>query len=139
MARKRHAAPDAPHVVICGAGFGGLSGISRLTRAGLRVTLVDEHLYNTFQPLLYQVATAGLNPGDIAYPVRSYVRRHPNVRFRQEIANGIDADRRLVHVEDGDSIGYDYLVISIGAATNFFGVPGSEEHSRAIYTMEDAI
>ena len=55
-------------MVICGAGFGGLSAISRLTRAGLRVTLVDEHLYSTFQPLLYQVATGGLNPGDVAYP-----------------------------------------------------------------------
>ena len=64
IARRRRADPDAPHVVICGAGFGGLSAISRLTRAGMRVTLVDGHLYSTFQPLLYQVATAGLNPGD---------------------------------------------------------------------------
>jgi glycine/D-amino acid oxidase-like deaminating enzyme len=76
MIASRHAAEpenqDASHVVICGAGFAGLSAISRLTRAGLRVTLVDGHLYSTFQPLLYQVATAGLNPGDVAYPAGGF-------------------------------------------------------------------
>ena len=74
IARRHQADPDAPHVVICGAGFAGLSAISRLTRAGLRVTLVDGHLYSTFQPLLYQVATAGLNPGDVAYPAGGFAR-----------------------------------------------------------------
>ena len=84
IARRRQADPNAPHVVICGAGFGGLSAISRLTRAGMRVTLVDGHLYSTFQPLLYQVATAGLNPGDVAYPAGGFVRRYGAVYRRGE-------------------------------------------------------
>src|ERR1700689_3846338 len=109
-------------VVILGAGFGGLAACEALVGGPVDITIVDRHNYNTFQPLLYQVATAGLNPGDIAYPVRSYVRRHPNVRFRQGTATGLDAHRRLVHLDEGDSIGYDYLVIATGAATNFFGV-----------------
>ena len=74
MGRRKQPAPDAPSVVVVGAGFGGLATLRTLMRGGLRVTLVDHNIYSTFQPLLYQVATGGLNPGDVAYPVRSFTR-----------------------------------------------------------------
>src|ERR1700723_3911726 len=113
MARKRHAAPDAPHVVICGAGFGGLSAISRLTRAGMRVTLVDSHLYSTFQPLLYQVATGGLNPADVAYPVGGFVRRYGAIYRRGELA-AIDSASRSIKLANGRELEYDYLIVATG-------------------------
>ncbi len=128
-----------PTVVILGAGFGGLQACEALMSEDVDVLLVDRHNYNTFQPLLYQVATAGLSPGDIAYPVRSYVHRRPKARFHRASVTGVDLAGRKVVVEDGEPIGYDYLVIATGAATNFFGVKGAAEHARAIYTMEDAV
>jgi NADH dehydrogenase len=135
--------PDAAggrrRVVVAGAGFGGLAACEALEGAQVDVLILDRHNYNTFQPLLYQVATAGLSPGDIAYPVRSYVRRHRNVAFREAEVTGVDFDARTVQVRDGEDVAYDFLVIACGAGTNYFGVPGALEHSRAIYTMEDAI
>jgi NADH dehydrogenase len=124
---------------VVGAGFGGLAVASELAGAAVSVTLVDRHHFNTFQPLLYQVATAGLNPGDIAYPVRAYVRHHPATDFRRGTVCGVDLDARVVCFEDGGTLGYDYLVLAAGASTNHFGVPGAVEHTRAIYTMEDAL
>jgi NADH dehydrogenase len=126
-------------VVILGAGFGGLAACEALVFGPVDVTIVDRHNYNTFQPLLYQVATAGLNPGDIAYPVRDYVKRHPNVKFRQDVVSCVDLDEHFVHFDAGDPVGYEYLVIATGAATNFFGVKGADSNAKAIYTMEDAI
>ncbi|MGO9560757.1 MAG: NAD(P)/FAD-dependent oxidoreductase [Acidimicrobiales bacterium] len=131
-------------VVIVGAGFAGLAACDVLARQGetqaLDITVVDRHTYNTFQPLLYQVATAGLNPGDIAYPVRSYLRKHPNVTFRQGTVHDVDFESRQVLFDSEEPpLTYDYLVIATGATTNFFGVPGAAEHSLAIYTMEDAV
>src|SRR5262249_57412577 len=73
--RRRVAAQDAPRVIVVGAGFAGLAAVAELVRAGMRVMLIDRNVYSTFQPLLYQVATGGLNPGDIAYPVRAFTRR----------------------------------------------------------------
>jgi len=113
MARRRQADPNAPHVVICGAGFGGLSAISRLTRAGLRVTLVDGHLYSTFQPLLYQVATGGLNPGDVAYPAGGFARRYGAVYRRGELA-AIDSASSRIKLTNGRDLGYDYLIVATG-------------------------
>ena len=126
-------------MVILGAGFGGLAACEALVGGPVDITIADRHNYNTFQPLLYQVATAGLNPGDIAFPLRNYAKRHSNVRFRQDLVSRIDFEGRLVYFSDGDPTGYDYLVIATGAGTNFFGVPGAEASSKAIYTMEDAI
>ena len=102
IARRHQADPNAPHVVICGAGFGGLSAISRLTRAGMRVTLVDGHLYSTFQPLLYQVATGGLNPGDVAYPAGGFARtKYSNPPatvgvYRKRISIGVPSSRMVI-------------------------------------------
>ena len=82
-------------MVIVGAGFAGLAAAEALRGAPVQTTIVDRHNYNTFQPLLYQVATAGLNPGDVAYPVRSYVKHHRSARFRQGEVTGIDLDGRM--------------------------------------------
>src|SRR6266576_3655893 len=113
IARRHQADPAAPHVVICGAGFGGLSAIRGLARAGMRVTLVDGHLYSTFQPLLYQVATAGLNPGDVAYPAGGFARRYGAVFRRGELA-AIDPVSRRVKLSNGHDMDYDYLILATG-------------------------
>src|SRR5947209_14400863 len=119
MARKSQADPDAPHVVICGAGFGGLSAIRGLTRAGLRATLIDGHLYSTFQPLLYQVATAGLNPGDVSYPAGGFARRYGAVFRRGELA-AIDPASRRIKLSNGLDLRYDYLILATGVSAAFY-------------------
>ena len=122
-----------------GAGFGGLAACETLAKIDVDVVLVDRHNYNTFQPLLYQVATSGLDPGDIAYPVRAYGRAHPNFRFRQDDVSGIDMVSRSVRFAEGPTLTYDFLVLAAGAGTNYFGTPGAAANAKAIYTMEDAI
>ncbi len=126
-------------VVVIGAGFGGLSVCEALAKTEVDIVLVDRHNYNTFQPLLYQVATAGLNPGDIAYPLRTYTGLHRHVRFRQDEATSVDFTARVVSFSEGPPLSYDYLVLAVGAGTTYFGIAGAKEHSKAIYTMEDAI
>jgi NADH dehydrogenase len=138
IARKRQADPDAPHVLICGAGFGGLSAIDRLTRSGLRVTLLDRHLYSTFQPLLYQVATAGLNPGDVAYPAGGFVRRYGAIYRRGELS-AIDPAARLVKLADGRELGYDYLILAAGVSASYYGIKGAAENTFGLYTRTDAV
>ena len=138
IARRQQADPAAPHVVICGAGFAGLSAISRLTRAGLRVTLVDGHLYSTFQPLLYQVATAGLNPGDVAYPAGGFARRY-RAAFRHGELARIDPAARTITLGNGLELGYDYLIIAAGVSTAYHGIKGAAEHTFGLYTRTDAI
>ena len=138
MARRHQADPDAPHVVICGAGFGGLSAIERLTRAGMRVTLVDDHLYSTFQPLLYQVATAGLNPGDVAYPAGGFAGRYGAVFRRGELA-AIDPASRRIKLGNGLELGYDYLILATGVSASHYGIDGAAEHTLGLYTRRDAI
>ena len=138
IARRRQADPNAPHVVICGAGFGGLSAISRLTRSGLRVTLVDGHLYSTFQPLLYQVATGGLNPGDVAYPAGGFVRRYGAVFRCGELA-AIDSASRQIKLSNGHDLDYDYLIVATGVSAAFYGIKGAAENTFSLYTRTDAI
>jgi NADH dehydrogenase len=125
-------------VVICGAGFGGLSAISRLTRARMRVTLVDGHLYSTFQPLLYQVATAGLNPGDVAYPAGGFARRYGAIYRRGELA-AIDPVSRRLKLDNGRDLGYDYLIVATGVSSAFYGIEGAAENTFGLYTQTDAI
>ena len=125
-------------MVICGAGFAGLSAISRLTRAGLRVTLVDGHLYSTFQPLLYQVATSGLNPGDVAYPAGGFAGRY-GANFRHGELATIDPASRRVKLTNGLELGYDYLLIATGVSAAYHGIKGAAEHTFALYTRTDAI
>ena len=92
---------EQPRVVVVGAGFAGLAACERLAKAQVDVVVVDRHNYNTFQPLLYQVATAGLNPGDIAYPIRAYTGLHENVRFREDEVVAVDFAVRSVSFVEG--------------------------------------
>jgi len=123
---------------VIGGGFAGLAAARRLGGHPLEVTLVDQHNFHTFLPLLYQVATAGLEPADVAYPVRTVFGRDPNVMFRHGRATGVDLEARLVTLADGDALAYDHLVVATGAAAQFSGVPGAAEHARPLYTLGDA-
>ena len=140
MARLRRRQPDsnAAHVVVVGMGFAGLATVKRLAKANLRVTLVDRNIYSTFQPLLYQVATGGLTPSDVAYPLRGFAHKY-GARFRRGEVTGIDAAARTVTLAGGDEIGYDYLVLATGVSAAFYGVTGADKYSYALYTRRDAI
>ncbi len=127
-----------PRVVILGAGFGGLSAARTLRNAPVDVTVVDRRNYHLFQPLLYQVATAELSPGDIAYPIRSILRRQGNARVLLAEAVAVDAAARELVLADS-RVGYDYLIIATGAAHSYFGHPEWEEHAPGLKTLEDAI
>ena len=128
-----------PHVVVVGAGFAGLSATAELAKEGFRVTLIDRHPYNTFQPLLYQVATGGLNAGDVTYSLRYFAARHRGVRFRRAGVTGIDHDAQEVLCDDGVRVGFDYLVVATGITTNHFGIPGAAEYTMSMYTRADAL
>src|SRR5690606_22885087 len=110
-----------PHVVIVGAGFGGLHAARGLEGAPVDITIVDRNNFHTFLPLLYQVATAGLNVADVAYPVRSVFQKHQQVAFRQATVTGIDWDERRVDLDDGPPLHFDHLVVAAGSAPNWFG------------------
>lgn len=128
-------------VVIVGAGFAGQHAHTELARAGYEVTLVDRHPYATFQPLLYQVATGGLNPGDIAYPLRRFVSagKGHRAKFRRAMVTGIDTENKLVETNRGAPLPYDKLILAQGAGPNFFGIPGAQEHARTIYSRAEAL
>jgi NADH dehydrogenase len=129
---------DSPHVIIVGAGFAGLSAVGQLRKAGCMVTVIDKNLYSTFQPLLYQVATGGLNPGDVSYAVGGFTSRRRSRYVRGELA-GIDATARQVRLSDGRELGYDYLMLATGVAANYFGLPGAAENTFGLYSRADAI
>ncbi len=126
-------------VVVVGAGFAGLSAVETLYRENTDILLIDRHNFATFQPLLYQVATAGLNPGDVSFPIRTLLRKYPQVRFRQGELSKLTPESNLIELEDGSKIGYDYLILAFGATSNYFGVKGAAEYSHAIYTLDDAL
>ncbi|MGH9214538.1 MAG: NAD(P)/FAD-dependent oxidoreductase [Acidimicrobiales bacterium] len=131
-----------PHVVAIGAGFAGLSVARGLARQPVDVTLIDRHNFTTFQPLLYQVATSGLNAADVAYPVRGLLHRQANVRFRHGEVVGVDWDARELHVEaaaGSPSIPFDHLVVAAGARTSWFDVTGAHRWARPLYTLDDAV
>jgi NADH dehydrogenase len=128
-----------PHVVVVGAGFGGISATDELSKEGFRVTLLDRFPYNTFQPLLYQVATGGLNPGDVTYALRYFAARHEGARFRVAEVVDIDHDQQEVVCDDGDRISFDYLIIGNGITTNHFGIPGAVQYTMSMYTRADAL
>jgi len=104
----------------------------------MRVTLVDGHLYSTFQPLLYQVATGGLNPGDVAYPAGGFVRRYGATYRHGELA-AIDAASRSIKLTSGREFGYDYLILATGVSASYYGIKGAAEHTFGLYTRGDAI
>jgi len=128
-----------PRVVILGVGFGGMSAAKELEAEDVEVVVIDQHNYHTFLPLLYQVATSGLNPADVAYPARGLFRRKRKVLFRQGTVIGVDWERQQVDLAGEDPIWYDHLIVGIGASANFFGVPGAAEHTFPLYSMSDAL
>ncbi|HEX4906601.1 MAG TPA: NAD(P)/FAD-dependent oxidoreductase [Acidimicrobiales bacterium] len=128
-----------PNVVIVGAGFGGLDCAKELVNEPVDVTIVDRHNFHTFQPLLYQVATAGLAASDVAYPVRGVFQDAANVRFRTGVVTGVDWDRHALTLADGVDLAFDTLVLAAGATTNWFGVDGAAEHAFPLYGLQDAI
>ncbi|HEU4536741.1 MAG TPA: NAD(P)/FAD-dependent oxidoreductase [Polyangiaceae bacterium] len=130
-----------PHVVILGAGFGGLAAARALARAPVRITLVDRSNHHLFQPLLYQVATAGLSPADIAAPVRSILRHQRNVQVLMGEVTGVDrAGRRVLLSSDGgiSHLDYDYLIVATGARHSYFGRDDWEPYAPGLKTIEDA-
>jgi NADH dehydrogenase len=127
-----------PHVVIVGGGFGGLDAARGLARAPVRVTLVDRHNYHTFQPLLYQVATASLSPADIASPIRWILRNQPNVQVWLAEARSIDPAGRRVVLDRGE-LAYDYLVLAMGSAHSYFGHPEWSARAPGLKSLDDAL
>jgi NADH:quinone reductase (non-electrogenic) len=139
MRRKQRQAADrgGPRVIVVGAGFAGLAATGKLARGGADVLLIDRNVYATFQPLLYQVATGGLNEGDVSYPARAFTR-HQGARFRLGELAGVDPAARRITLADGAQFGYDYLVLATGVSAAYYGVPGAAEHSLGLYTRRDS-
>jgi NADH dehydrogenase len=135
---RRPAAQTGPSVVIIGGGFAGLSALNALASARVAVTLVDRNVYSTFQPLLYQVATAGLTSADVAYPLWS-VTRKTGARFHKGELAEVDTGQQKVRLGDGTELGYDYLILATGVSANFFGIPGADKHSMSMYTRRDSV
>jgi NADH dehydrogenase len=127
-----------PHVVIIGAGFGGLDAARALAHAPVRVTVLDRHNYHVFQPLLYQVATAALSPGDIASPIRWILRHQKNVQVLLADARAIDPATRSV-LTDREPVPYDYLIVAAGATHAYFGHPDWEQWAPGLKTLDDAL
>jgi NADH:ubiquinone reductase (H+-translocating) len=125
-------------VVIVGGGFAGLSAARTLSGKPFAVTVVDQRNFHTFQPLLYQVATAGLDAGDVAYPIRSIFGHTGNVTFRFAKVTGVDWDKRDLALEEAEPIPFDSVIVASGATVGFFGVPGASQFTFPLYTLTDA-
>src|SRR5499427_7311385 len=132
-------APQKPHhVVIVGAGFGGLETAFRLAGAPVSITMIDRRNYHLFQPLLYQVATASLATSEIAWPIRYLVRNRPEVTTLLAMVVGVDVDARRVLLDSGDSLPYDTLILATGARHAYFGHDEWEAFAPGLKTLEDA-
>ena len=129
----------APHVVILGGGFAGLYAAKALRRAEVHITVVDRRNHHLFQPMLYQVATAALSPGDIASPIRSILRSQKNVDVLLGEAARVDVSAKTVHLTDGSSIKYDYCVVATGAQHSYFGHDDWEAAAPGLKNLEDAL
>ncbi len=127
-----------PRVIIVGAGFGGLAAAKGLAGADADITLIDRQNHHLFQPLLYQVATAGLSPADIAWPVRQLFRRQPNVRVMMGEVTSIDTARQVVMLGRGP-IAYDWLVLATGATHGYFGHDDWAPHAPGLKNLDDAV
>src|SRR6202451_3808933 len=130
--------PDVTRIVIIGAGFGGLNAAQTLAKAPVKITLIDRRNYHTSQPLLYQVATAGLSPGEIAAPIRSIFRGYKNVEVLMAEVSGFDLERRMVETPDA-KIPYDYLIVAAGASHAYFGHEEWAPFAPGLKTIEDAL
>src|SRR2546427_2508692 len=131
--------PGKQRVVIMGGGLGGWACARALDVSSTAALLLDRHNYHLFTPLLYQVATALLDPSDIAYPLRRAFRKSRNVRFRQAMVTGVDLDKRTITTHLGDSIEYDTLVLATGGTNNYFGNTPLAEHSIGLKSLPEAL
>lgn len=129
---------DLPRVVIIGGGFAGMALARKILKEDMQMVMLDRHNYHTFQPLLYQVSTSGLEPDSIAYPLRKITRSSNKCFFRLAEVKSIEAERNTVHTNIGDLI-YDYLVIATGSKTNFFGNKSIEKHGMWMKTVPQAL
>lgn len=127
-----------PHIVIIGAGFAGLETARGLANAPVRITLIDKQNHHLFQPLLYQVAIAGLLPSQIAYPLRTIFRKQKNLTFQMGEVTAINLNEKFVKL-DGSILAYDYLVLAVGGRTNFFGHDSLEKHGLQLKDIETAV
>jgi NADH dehydrogenase len=127
-----------PHVVIVGGGFGGIAVARGLADQEVRVTVIDQHNFHTFSPLLYQVATAQLEPAEVAYPIRTIFGKSKNVNVRHAKVRAVDHARNVVQLEGGKEIAYDHLVIATGATASYFGIPGASTFALPLYSLADA-
>ncbi|MEP5938747.1 MAG: FAD-dependent oxidoreductase [Erythrobacter sp.] len=130
---------DWPHIVVIGAGFGGLAAVNRLKRLPVRITLIDKHNYHLFQPLLYQIASATLNPADIAVPIRSLFKDDGNVRVIKGDVSAIDSEGKSVSFGSGQSVSFDRLVIATGASHSYFGNEDWGKFAPGLKTIEDGV
>jgi len=132
------AANTKPHVVIIGAGFGGLEAAKKLCGQAVRVSIIDRTNYHLFQPLLYQVATAALSPADIAAPVRAILSRCKNMNVFLSEVTSVDVNSRKIMLADGE-LDYDYLIVATGARHSYFGHPEWERLAPGLKSLEDAV
>ena len=128
-----------PRVVIVGAGFGGMTLVRELADAPVEIVLVDRRNHHLFQPLIYQVATASLEPADIAYPVRGLLAKVDNATFRLGEVTGVDWEERRLELAEGPPIAFDHLVLAAGAETATFGIPGVDEHAFGLKSLADGL
>ncbi|PZQ78207.1 MAG: FAD-dependent oxidoreductase, partial [Flavobacterium johnsoniae] len=129
---------DYPRIVIVGGGFAGIALAKKLKNKPVQVVLLDKHNYHTFQPLLYQVATGGLEAGSIAYPIRKVVHEYKNFYFRLCHVNDINTKNNKIIADIGE-LRYDYLVIATGSKTNYFGNKEIERNSIAMKTIPQSL
>lgn len=139
LLREGSNAPPAPHIVIVGAGFAGLAAAKELARYDVDVTIIDRQNHHLFQPLLYQVATAGLSPADVAAPVRSIVKKQKRTRVLLDRVDAIDRDNKVVSLASGASLAYDALILATGATHSYFGNDEWARHAPGIKTIDDAL
>ena len=128
-----------PQAVIVGGGFGGLETAKALDKVGVNVTIIDHNNFHLFQPMLYQVATAGLSPSDIANPIRAIVREQENTCVLMAEVTGVDVEKQQVLLQDHKAVPYDYLVLATGATSNYFGHPDWAQLAPGMKTLDDAM
>ncbi len=136
---NENAPSTAPHVVIVGGGFGGLTAAKKLGKHPVRVTLIDRNNYHLFQPMLYQVSTSGLAPADIAAPIRDTLHKQKNTTVLLEEVTGVDTHQQLVLMQNLPPLHYDYLILATGASSNYFGHPEWQSNSPGMKTLADGL
>jgi NADH:ubiquinone reductase (H+-translocating) len=135
---RSQAVASSHHVVIVGAGFGGLTAAQKLSGAAVRITIIDQRNHHLFQPLLYQVGTAALATSEIAWPIRFLMRKREEVTTLLGTVNGVDPQNRCVQLQDGGAVAYDTLVLATGARHAYFGHDDWEPFAPGLKTLEDA-